>query len=515
MSIYLTTTGTVNLLSFGSVNLVTPAQTPVQQVTFGRFITSSRSQSCFSRNVDVYMAGYYSGSSSIKNEAGSVLGSLRTTSSTNSAFLTKFGEDGTYVFSRVLDSDSIGYSVVCDSNGNMYFLGQYSGTPVIYDGVTPIATLPASTGGGTAFLIKFDPSGVLQYSRILDSSGSDDVAYSGACDSVGNVYFSGFYKGTGVTVRGTTTLVTLPNSLVGNLTGYVCKLDSGGNFQFARIFDGNDTDIVSFVFCDSADNFYTAGSIIGNSSIYNESGSLIFTLPIPSSSFNSYGLLCKFNSSGVFQYARLIDGLFDNDFGACVTRDTLSGVYISGLYYYSATIKDQTGSSLGTLPDGVGNVGYVCKFDSVTGAFQYAITVDDQSPSSGDFDYTIGVACDSKNNMYMCGLYNSAASIRFVNSSSVTTLIKTLPFSSSGSLFMCKFDSLGTFQYARLILGSNECTSVRCDASDNVYVSGTYVSGSSLNIIDENGSVIGTIPASTTTNSSFLIKFTSDGNYNP
>lgn len=509
-TLYLTTTGLTNLLNSGSTNFIV---TVPPSATFGRFITNSRSQSCS----PVYMAGYYNGASAIKNESGTVISNLRT-SFADSAYLIKFSDTGTFNFSRVLDSVSYGYSVVSDAAGNTYFLGRYSGTPVLYDeNGFPITTLPAGSGGGTGFLIKFDSSGVFQFSRILDSaSGSEDFCFSGSCDSTGDVYFAGFYNGTTVTVKSSTsTLATLPNSLFGSSTGYVCKLDYIGNFKFARIFQGSSSNGVSFVFCDSANNFYTAGSIVGNSAIYNESGSLIFTLPSPSSPFNNYGLLCKFNSLGAFQFARLVDGAFDNEFGVCVCCDTLNNVYISGLYYFSATIKDQFGTSIGTLPNGDGNIGYVCKFNSVTGAFQYAITIDDQTPSSGGFDFTLGVTTDSNNNMYMCGFYQSSASIRFTDSSSVTTLIKTLPFTSSSSSFMCKFDSSGTFQYARLIAGSNECTSVSCDSSNNVYMTGTYVSSSSLNITDENGNVIGTIPASTTSNSSFLIKFTTDGNYNP
>ena len=102
-------------------------------------------------------------------------------------------------FSRILDSTGSdqGLRVTCDSSGNVYISGLYTGTPSIITqfGGTINILPPSTSGSNAAFVCKFDSSGTYQYSRIVDSNGQD-IGRSIACDSSGNMYFSGEYNGT-------------------------------------------------------------------------------------------------------------------------------------------------------------------------------------------------------------------------------------------------------------------------------------------------------------------------------
>ena len=68
-----------------------------------------------------------------------------------------FKKSGTYQYARIVAStgNEIGYGVACDSSGNMYIAGSYSGTPTIKNQAgASLGTLPASSGIA-AFVCKF------------------------------------------------------------------------------------------------------------------------------------------------------------------------------------------------------------------------------------------------------------------------------------------------------------------------------------------------------------------------
>ena len=70
-----------------------------------------------------------------------------------------------------------------DPAGNVYISGYTRGS---FDGI--------NAGGADAFLVKYDGSGDPKWSRQLGTSG-DDMSYSVAVDSAGNIYISGSVTG--------------------------------------------------------------------------------------------------------------------------------------------------------------------------------------------------------------------------------------------------------------------------------------------------------------------------------
>ena len=75
--------------------------------------------------------------------------------------------------------------------------------------------------------------------------------------------------------------------------------------------------------------------------------------------FNSY--VYSFKN---LTFTRIVDGA-GNEIGYGVACDSSGNMYLAGSYQSTPTIKDQAGTSLGTLPASSGsNVAFVCKFDS-------------------------------------------------------------------------------------------------------------------------------------------------------
>ena len=142
---------------------------------------------------------------------------------------------------------------------------------------------------------------------------------------------------------------------------FFASIVTSAEITFARIIDSSSgTEVVNETAVDSSDNVYMAGLYTGTPVIKNQAGVTLTTLP--ASSGGSCAFVCKFNSSGNFQYARIIDTTGSNEsYG--VSCDSLGNLYISGYYSGTPTIKDQAGTSLGTLPISAGGTAaFMCKF---------------------------------------------------------------------------------------------------------------------------------------------------------
>jgi WD40 repeat protein len=452
-----------------------------------------RSVTCDSSG-NVYFAGYYEGTPTIKDEADVPLGTLPTAEIV-AAFVSKFDSSGVYQYSRIIDglggfgSNQVN-SVTFDSSGNMYIAGSYSGTPTIYEvtsgGVsTLVGTLPTAEFIA-GFVCKFNSSGVYQYSRIIDGSGNDQVN-SVTCDSSGNMYIAGFYQQGTPTIKDEddVPLGTLPTPV--GRTGFVSKFNSSGVYQYSRIIDGTGNDQVRGVACDSSGNMYIVGSYTeGTPTIKDEADVPLGTLP---ESIGGAGFVCKFNSSGVYQYSRIIDGdisfIFDEI--TSVTCDSSENVYIAGFYSGGATIKDEAEFPLGTLPFVEGRGGFVSKFNS-SGVYQYSRII------FFDFnDEITNVTCDSSGNVYFSGYYTGTPTIK----DEAEVPLGTLPTSIGGSGFVCKFNSSGVYQYSRVIdsAGFNQVRGVACDSSGNMYIAGSYTETPTIK--DQGNTPLGTLPVAT------------------
>ncbi len=465
--------------------------------------------------------------------------------SNGAAFVSKFDASGSYQYSRLVDALSsssavidYGYSVTCDTSGNMYLCGVYNGTPanVVTASSTNVyanaASLPPDLGGSGVFVSKFDSSGSYQYSRLVDSTSTstEEVGNAVACDKSGNMYLGGNYNGSSVYIRSATSsnvysnIGTLPES--SNVTGFVVRFSPTGDYTaptqaystFARIVDGSGSDVGNSVAVDSSGNVYLAGNYAGTPNIKNSSGTTIATLPTAS---NAAAFVSKFDSNGAYQYSRIADGT-GGDSGQSVTRDSSGNMYFAGFYGSGSTIQirnvdsSNVTSNVATLPASLGGIAtFVSKFDS-SGTYQYSWIVD----GTGN-DYGTSVACDSSGNMYFTGFYvTGSIQIRTVNSSNVTSNVATLPAPiGSAAAFVSKFDSSGTYQYSRLVDGtaSDQGYAVVCDSSGNMYFSGEYGPGSTIQIrnVDSSNvtSNVATLPVSTGGQAAFLSKFDSSGTY--
>ena len=476
---------------------------------WARLIDSSGSDAAFAVTCDtqqsVYVSGFYNGTPLIRDQAGTTIGSLPV-SSGQAAFLTKFDVNGNLSYSRIIDGtqNDQAVSTACDPGANVYVAGSYIASTASIKNETggTLGTLPAASGWA-AFASKFNSSGNYLYSRIIDSSGTDDCR-AVVCDSVGNMYMAGFYTLSA-------TIKTQDNATLGSVSSIgssekaiASKFDASGNYQWSRVTQSSTNGQFNSAACDASGNVYFAGWYTGLPTLRDESGNSLGTLP-SSSGGQAASYVSKYTSSGTLQWTRIVDSSSD-DVAMGVTCDPTGNVYMVGYYGAAATIKTQADASLGTLPAvSGGSAAFLSKFDA-NGTHLYSRCLD-----AGGNDYFTSVVCDSSSNVYVAGYYNGTPIIE----TQTGDILGTLPASSASAAFVIKFDSAGNYAWARILddsgANADQGLSVTCDSSGAVSFSGLYSSSTTAPVKNETGEIIGTLPA-TTSFAGFVIQIGIDGN---
>lgn len=196
---------------------------------------------------NVYLSGEFGGSATF--------GANSLTSSGNAdIFVAKLNNSGDWLWAQSAggsDNDAA-YSIAVDSTAKVYLTGDYRGTATF--GATELVSL----GNWEIFVAKLDGSGNWLWAQ---SAGgiSTDHAFSIAVDSAANVYLTGnFYQSASF---GT---ITLTSSGAYNI--FVAKLGSAGNWLWAKNAGGTSYDYGRGIALDGAGNIYITGNIAHNGS---------------------------------------------------------------------------------------------------------------------------------------------------------------------------------------------------------------------------------------------------------
>ncbi len=191
-------------------------------------------------------------------------------------------------------SGEYGRGITSDSSGNVYIGGYTDGG---LDGNT-------NSGSTDLFVIKYNSSGVKQWTQQLGSSSADsgrDIT----SDSSGNAYV------TGVTAGGLD-----GNTSTGGNDLIVVKYNSSGTKQWTQQLGSSSADEANAITSDSSGNVYvtghTAGGLDGNTS-----------------SGGNDLIVVKYNSSGTKQWTQQL-GSASSDIGWGIAADSSGNVYETG-----------------------------------------------------------------------------------------------------------------------------------------------------------------------------------------
>ena len=352
-------------------------------------------------------------------------------------------------------SSDLGYSIAVDSSGNVYTSGSFQGT-VDFDPGAGEANL-TSAGGSDVFVSKLDSSGNFVWAKRFGGT-STDAGFGIAVDSSGNVYTTGSFFGT---------VDFDPGAGVADLTSagerdvFVSKLDSSGNFVWAKRFGGTIADVGRIIAFDSSGNVYTTGYFFSTADFDPGAGTTNLT-----SAGGAEVFVSKLDSSGNFVWAKGLGGI-STDEGYSIGVDSSGNVYTTG--YFNGTVDFDPGAGVTNLTSAGGNDSFVLKLDSL-GNFVWAKGL---GGTAADVGRTIAV--DSSGHVYTAGYFIGRAD--FDPGAGQANL--TSASGSGGSdrdVFVSKLDSSGNFVWAKGLGGTaaDESNSIAVDSSGNVYTTGFF-----------------------------------------
>jgi hypothetical protein len=191
-----------------------------------------------------------------------------------------------------------------------------------------------------------------------------------------------------------------------------------------------------------------------------------------------------------------------------VATDPSGAVFVVGTYFSAATYYNQgfSGSAGATLPFTGGQDCYVAKYSS-TGMALWAARITGATTS---IEQGNAIATDASGNAIVTGLYTGALTVynQGFSGGAGTTLLTT----GGNECFVAKYSSAGAVLWAARITstGQDSGYGVATDASDNVFVTGIYLSNVTFYNQGPSGSA-GTTLTRVGNNDCFVAKYSSAG----
>jgi hypothetical protein len=369
---------------------------------------------------------------------------------------------------------------------------------------TPAVTTITLAGSGNStdgFVVKYNTSGTPQWAtRIIGSLGTD-AGNSISTDPNGNVYVTGQYASSPLTIYNsdTTTFGTLSNS--GSDDAFVVKYNTSGTTQWATKISGFGSDLAWSISTDSNGNVYVTGSYTSTLTIYNSNGTTFGTLTVTNLNAEDV-FVVKYNTSGTAQWATRIGGS-GSDKGWAISTDPNGNVYVTGQYAANpVTIYNSDTTTFGTLTNSGSDDAFVVKYNT-SGTAQWTTKI-----GGTGSEIARAISTDSDGNIYLTGQYASGP-VTIYNSD--TTTFGTLSNSGSNDVFIVKYNTSGTAQWATRLggTGADVGYGIYSDSNGNVYVTGQYAS-SPVTIYNSDTTTFGTL-SNSGSNDVFIVKYNTSG----
>lgn len=325
-----------------------------------------------------------------------------------------------------------GTSVLTDANGDIFNIGEFSGT-VDFDPGTGVFNLTTPTNNAYAYIAKYSSNGDLIWAKML----TWNLINKFVIDASNNLVLIGNFSGTVDFDPGPATY-NLTSSFGGNV--FMQKLDISGNFLSAMMLTGGGAAIPNSLCFDNIGNIIIAGQYTGTIDLDPGTGTASYT-----SAGSEDMFISKLSSSGTFIWGKSI-GSVNSQKAFEVAIDNSNNVYAIGEYQNSG---------------GSPRI-YLCAYSSA-GAVIWS-KMSQNSPSSG-----VGVKVNSNNEIVTVGTFYTNTDIGLNGLQS--TLSQGGP-----DIYISKYNIGGTLIWAKSIGGggSESCEDLFLDANSNYYISGRY-----------------------------------------
>ncbi|HXV44190.1 MAG TPA: SBBP repeat-containing protein, partial [Anaerolineae bacterium] len=291
----------------------------------------------------------------------------------------------------------------------------------------------------------------LLYSTYLGGPGHLDSSRDIAVDSAGHAYVTGLaYPG----------FPSTPGVFDPTIDGvfsdaFIAKLNPDGNgLIYATFLGGNDFDAGQGISLDEAGNAFVVGYTT-SPNFPTTPGAFDSTLTDEADAF-----VAKLNADGTaLNYATLLGGSSNLDFGLSITSDALGYAYVAGFTQaadFPTTAEVSTAGYFGGWTDA-----FAAKINLDGSALVYSMLL-----GGSDSDYSYAIALDEAGNAYLTG-YTFSSDFQTTPGALDTTLAST-------DAFLVKLNAGGELAYATLLGGSGGDFgyALAVDTTGHAYLSG-------------------------------------------
>lgn len=407
-----------------------------------------------------------------------------------------FSQQVTWAFNLGGSGIDVAQSGHVDMWGNVYTCGEFRGLNVDFD-PSGASVLRSSNGAADGFVSKFSTDGQHLLTITIGGSGLDKI-HSVATDQSGNIYVTGYFRGSNVDFDPSAATAYLSsNGDAGGDPGYggdifVAKYNAAGQYQWAFNIGGTTLGDAGIVINISPGGDVFVGGYFRETADFDPSPT-VHTL---SAVTGGTAFIAKYDATGQYQWAHNF-GQPNVDNSVFDLEVDNNSVYFTG--YFSGTNIDFDPSAASALLSSAGGFEiFLAKF-SLAGQYQFAFKVGGLGTDVGR-----GLTLDNAGNIYLFGDFNGS-SIDFDPSPAAALL------SSNGAsdVFVAKYTNAGQYVWA-FNAGSTGGEIGWEISTDNASV---FVTGGFSGIADFNpGAAVDNL-TSNGGSDIFLAKYDVNGNY--
>lgn len=326
---------------------------------------------------NVYLAGMFTGVSDF--DPGPSVSTSTAPASLTDAFICKLDSNGIFIWNRVITGNASDQAVSLefDLKDNLLVGGQFGNNVTFNDGVSNYVF---TSGGSSAFILKLNKNGNFVWQKQINYA----IMKSFTVDRNKNILFAGDFL---ITVDFDPGPGSYPLTGALNTTSFISKLDSAGNFLWAKKLTASNAINNFSIVSDLRSSVLTAGtfSTVG----YLNPATTTYTI----GSINHYcPYLSVLDSSGNFAGAKFASSVYPFPFtnyveNKCVSVDKVGNAYLTGSYYFETNFDPGvTNYSLYiTAPTNRSNA-FIIKYSPTTTASQTVTAIETNTSSESDIN---------------------------------------------------------------------------------------------------------------------------------
>lgn len=367
------------------------------------------------------------------------------------ASINSFAQDFAWLTTVGSSLPDVVQDITTDVSGNIYSIGKFYETLDFDAGAG--STYLTSQGYDDIFFMKQDANGNLIWAHSLGQAYSESAG-SIAVDGNGNVYVAGSFQ---VTADFDPGAGTFDLTSIGDYDNFVLKVDSNGNFLWAKRFGSTASDIIKSIQVDANNNVLLCGWFQQSCDFDPGLGDVSVT----SAGLTDFYIL-KLDSNGDYLKVSRIGGAQSESF-INFTIDNANNIIVAGTFSGTVDFDPSNGTQYLTS-QGLEDL-FVLKLDTDL-AFSWVKSMGGTSSSIRGEDIEF-----ANNKLYVTGEFWE--SIDFDPGAGSQILTST---ASSADVFILQLDANGNYVMSTSIGGSdNEFgTNIHVDNASNIYVSGLF-----------------------------------------